>query len=95
MVQLDKVPTIGYTIELYVNGALQEADGGAVCTTLDACKGQYARYSVLPTRNVSVKVTTASGTRTTNFDQINYAGKSGYFDCHDCKGQALVVAAAP
>lgn len=94
-VQLDKVPTIGYRVELFVDGALQEADGGALCDPIEPCKYQYARYSVLPTKNVSVRVTTSSGSRTTNFDQINYVGKSGYFDCHDCKGQAYIVANAP
>ena len=91
--RLDAVPTGAWTVELLVNGVLQSAPANASCDGSRQCS-PVVYYNILPRDNVSARVTTSAGVRTTNFPRITYIiAKTD--DCHDCKGQAEVTANIP
>ena len=90
----DTVPSGPWTVDLFVNGVLQTAPAHASCDGGRQCP-VGVQYSILPRDNVSARITTSAGVRTTNFQRITYTGKSPRFDCHECKGQAEVTANIP
>lgn len=93
-VMFDAAPTGPWQVELFVNGVVQAAPANASCDGGPQC-GTVVRYNILPRDNVSVRITTNAGVRTTEFPRITYIGKSARFDCHDCKGQAEVIGRVP
>ena len=90
-------PPAPWKVELLVGGVLQAAPVDAACDSNPRCNQLVGvRYTnQLASLNVSVRITTSAGVRTTDFPPITYTGKSPRSDCHDCKGQAEVIANIP
>lgn len=93
-VRFNAEPVGPWKIELFVAGVLQAAPPSATCDGSRGCSGG-AHYNILPRDNVSVRITTDAGVRSTNFPRITYIGSGRSDHCHDCKGQAEVVGIIP
>ena len=70
-VRLDTLPTGAFQVELLVGGVVQPAPIEATCGGTSTCY-QEVQFRNFNTDNVSVRVTTANGTRVTPFAKVVY-----------------------
>ena len=94
-VHLKSLPAGAFQVELLVGGTVQPGSPAATCDGIRACN-QDIYFSTSPTDQVSVRVTTTAGARTTTYPRIDYTTSrpnGRYCDpaCHN----ATVVADVP
>lgn len=81
-----------YKVELLVAGIVQPAPASATCASGNSCGGSVL-FDTNARNQVSVRVTTSTGAKTTEYSTLTY--KSTASDCSNCRGQAEVVAQVP
>ncbi|MEO7998532.1 MAG: hypothetical protein ABI852_13865 [Gemmatimonadaceae bacterium] len=94
IVTMTSLPAAPFKVELLVAGQVQSAPEEATCSVGASrpCEKSML-FRTLQRDQVSIRVTTSSGVRTTDLPRINY--KSSSSGCSDCKGQAEVTANIP
>ncbi len=94
-VQLSAVPTGAYTVEVLVPTS-SPVSYVYRCDGAQSCRGARVFFPGLVTPNVTVRVTTAAGTRSTPYQRLTYTdsypnGKS----CEPRTTSATIIAALP
>src|SRR4051812_32201222 len=73
-VQLPSLPTTPFQVELLVAGVVQTAPAAATCDGASPCQ-QRIHFYTSATDQITIRVTTPNGVRTTAFPHVTY-GKS-------------------
>lgn len=93
-VSMTSLPAAPFKVELLVAGVVQASPEEATCN-VGASRPcvQTVLFRMRPRDQVSVRVTTSTGVRTTDLPRINYSNEGT--GCSDCMGQAEVSVHVP
>lgn len=89
-VTLARPPVAPYTVETLVNGAALPGSVPARCAVGESCPTTVF-FGGTPAENVSLRVTTAQGVRTTDFPTVSYRSERPDDGCVTCRYADLVA----